>query len=297
MPTRRHAIATTVTLVAAPSTWAQAFPSKPVTLVVAAVAGGSVDSAARALADSLKEKLGVPVVVDNRPAAIGRVAVDEVIKAPPDGYKLLVGGIEVMGAQSRKDLEPIAQFVSVPQLLVTSPTSKLKSAKDLLGGQSKLLAQGFFAHHVSVKVLGAKVTDAQANVNQIIAALAEATYDAAIISAFNFRSPDVRKLRILAVTEPVKGIDAPTFAQAGLPSPKFDAFIGLFGPKKLDPAAKTLLVAAVEGARLEAFAESSFFTPRFRGAQAFAGTLTPIAASLCDDPAYCEKTDYCQKPC
>lgn len=297
MTTRRHAIATTVGLVAAPGTWAQGFPNKPVRLVVGFAPGGAIDGVARTLATSLTEKLGQTFIVENKGGSVGRLAIDEVRKAPPDGYTLLVAGAEVMGAQGRRDLEPVAQLVSVPHMLVASPSSKLKSAKDILGGQFKLQASGFFAYYVSVKVLGAKVTDPPGNFNELISSVSEGTYDAAIIPASSLLNQEARKLRILAVTEQVKGVDAPTFAQAGLPSPQFEAFIGLFGPRNLDPAARNRLVAAAEGVRLEAFAEKSFFTPRFRGPQAFAGSLTPVAATICDDKAYCEKTDYCQKPC
>src|SRR6266853_1639047 len=70
---------------------AQAWPDRPVRFVVAAPAGSSLDTLARVIGDKLKDKLGQPVVVENKPAAGGTVATAEVAKSAPDGYTMLVG--------------------------------------------------------------------------------------------------------------------------------------------------------------------------------------------------------------
>lgn len=119
MTTRRHAIATTVALVTTAGTWAQSYPSRPVKLMVGSAPGGAIDGVARTLAKSLTEKLGQSFIVENVGGDLGRRAIDEVSKAPPDGYTLLVGGAEIMGAKGRRDLEPVVQLVSVPYALVT----------------------------------------------------------------------------------------------------------------------------------------------------------------------------------
>src|SRR6478752_119755 len=91
--TRRLALAAAacagVTLVAAPAL-AQAWPSKPITIVVSYPAGGDTDAMARLYADKLSTRLGQPVIVDNKPGASGIIGTSYVAKAPADGYTLLM---------------------------------------------------------------------------------------------------------------------------------------------------------------------------------------------------------------
>ena len=70
--------------------WAQAYPARPVRLVVGDAAGGAPDSIARLIGPLLSERLGQPVLIDNRPGAGTTIATDAVVRAPPDGYTLLV---------------------------------------------------------------------------------------------------------------------------------------------------------------------------------------------------------------
>ena len=81
----RLTLALTVAALAAAPASSQTWPHKPVRIVVSAVAGGSLDIPARAVAEKMRDKLGQPVIVENRPAVGGTVAVGEVAKAAPDG--------------------------------------------------------------------------------------------------------------------------------------------------------------------------------------------------------------------
>src|SRR5262249_10862615 len=69
--------------------WAQAYPSHPIRLLVGFSAGGTTDIAARLIAQWLTERLGQPVVVENRPGASANLAAEAVVRSPPDGYTLL----------------------------------------------------------------------------------------------------------------------------------------------------------------------------------------------------------------
>ena len=109
---------------------AQGYPAKPVRLVVPFPPGGTVDVSARAIAPALTEALGQNVIVDNRGGAQGMVGSALVAKSPPDGYTLLMGistlatipsVFKVVRYDALKDLAPISQAVTVPNVLVVHP--------------------------------------------------------------------------------------------------------------------------------------------------------------------------------
>jgi tripartite-type tricarboxylate transporter receptor subunit TctC len=120
---------------------AQDYPSKPIRYIVPFPPGGSSDLIARAIAPRLSERLGQPVVVENRPGAGGMLGVDLVAKAPPDGYMI---GLAAAGALSsnislypsmpfdpEKDLAPISMLAMIPFFLVAHP-SQPASVKELI---------------------------------------------------------------------------------------------------------------------------------------------------------------------
>ena len=106
----------------------QAFPTKPIRLVVTFPAAGAPDILARLFAD--KAQLGQPIVVDNKPGAGGNIGADMVAKAPPDGYTIVMGTVgthSINGALYTKmpydmvrDFTPVAHIASAPNLLVVN---------------------------------------------------------------------------------------------------------------------------------------------------------------------------------
>src|SRR5687767_13921795 len=127
-------------LVAAPSVQAQAYPSKPIRLVVGFTPGGGVDINARLLAPKLTEYLGQNVIVENRPGAGTNIANEFVARSAPDGYTLLVNTAAVAINLSlykkvnyeAKDFAPISVFSQSPNILTIHPSLPVKSVKDLV---------------------------------------------------------------------------------------------------------------------------------------------------------------------
>src|SRR5205814_5004791 len=104
---------------------AQTYPTRPVRLIVAFPAGGSSDIVARLLGQRLTERLGQPIVIDNRPGAGGNIGTEVVAKAAPDGYTLLLASnvnavnatlYEKLNFDFIKDIEPVAGMVRWPNL-------------------------------------------------------------------------------------------------------------------------------------------------------------------------------------
>lgn len=127
---------------AAASAQAQAWPSKPIKVVIPFVAGGSSDIVGRAIASKFQEYLGQPGVVENRPGANGAIAAEFVAKAEPDGYTILVGSIGVFSINAAlfkdlrynpvRDFAPITLAVTTPNVLVAKPELAVKSMKELV---------------------------------------------------------------------------------------------------------------------------------------------------------------------
>jgi tripartite-type tricarboxylate transporter receptor subunit TctC len=120
---------------------AQAWPSKPISLIVPFPAGGTTDVLARALADKLSQSLGQAVIVESKPGAGATLGADYVAKAKPDGYTLLVGAVHHTIAPSvykklpydfQRDLAPITEIALVPNVLVVNVSTPAKNVAELV---------------------------------------------------------------------------------------------------------------------------------------------------------------------
>jgi tripartite-type tricarboxylate transporter receptor subunit TctC len=128
-------------ILAAATAHAESFPDKPIHIIVPFSPGSATDVTARAVAQQLSQKLGQPIVVDNRPGAGGTIGANQVAKAAPDGYTLLVhsSGHTVNpsiyanpGYDTRKDLMGVSMLAELPNVLVVPPSKGWKTAGDLV---------------------------------------------------------------------------------------------------------------------------------------------------------------------
>src|SRR5690349_6159268 len=120
---------------------AQAWPTKPVTLVVPFPPGGTTDVLARALADKLQPALGQPVIVENKPGAGATLGAGYVAKITPDGHTLLIGAVHHTIASSvykklpydfQKDFAPVTTIAMVPNVLVVNAATPAKNVAELV---------------------------------------------------------------------------------------------------------------------------------------------------------------------
>ena len=146
MNTRRHLLSLLATAALATATGAQAQPSHTIRLVVPYAAGGPIDVTARALAERVKDTLGGPVIIDNKPGAGGNIGADFVAKAAPDGLTIGIAATAThavnpwlyarMPFNAATDFAPITQMVRVPNVLVmnaeTAQRLKIETLKDLI---------------------------------------------------------------------------------------------------------------------------------------------------------------------
>ncbi len=126
--------------------WAEAYPSKPVRLVVGFAPGGAADTVARALSEPLGRALGQPIVIENRAGAGSSIAAENVAHSAPDGYSILIASpasISVNPAINPKlnykpaDLLPITKVSTSPLLIVVNPATGITSVKELIATAKK----------------------------------------------------------------------------------------------------------------------------------------------------------------
>jgi tripartite-type tricarboxylate transporter receptor subunit TctC len=133
LPHRRQFLHLAAGAAALPATprlaWAQAYPTRPVRIIVGFAAGDGYDIAARLMSQFLSERLGQPFIVENRLGATGTIGTEEVLKAPPDGYTLLlVGAAAVTSAllcdklRLIHDIAPVAAIGREPHIMVVNPS-------------------------------------------------------------------------------------------------------------------------------------------------------------------------------
>jgi tripartite-type tricarboxylate transporter receptor subunit TctC len=119
-----------------------AYPSRPIRIVVAFTAGGTTDIIARLVGKKMTDAWGQPVLIDNRPGAGGNLGSNIVAKAPPDGYTLLIGSVGPLAVNATlypnmpydnlKDFAPICLVAEVPNMLIVHPSVPVHSVQDLI---------------------------------------------------------------------------------------------------------------------------------------------------------------------
>jgi len=121
--------------------WAQAYPSRPVRIIVAAAAGGSNDILARLVGQSLSERLGQPFVVENRPGGGGNIGTESVVRAPPDGYTLLAvltgnaintSLYDKLNFNLTSDIVPVAGIFRGSYVVVVNPSVPAKTIPEFI---------------------------------------------------------------------------------------------------------------------------------------------------------------------
>ncbi|WP_157548575.1 Bug family tripartite tricarboxylate transporter substrate binding protein [Piscinibacter sakaiensis] len=252
---RRQALAAVLAAAALPGAHAQAWPARPIRLVVNFPPGGAADQLARAIAQPLQDALGQPVAVENRGGAGGNLGADAVAKSPGDGYTLLFasgGTLSVnphiyprMPFDPRKDLVPVAAAARVLVFLVVRADSPVKDFPGLLAdlkahpgrrsfgspgnGSSPHLAAEMMKSMASVYAVHIPYRGAAPALTDLLGGQVDFLFDPGIAV------PHIRagRLRLLAVGSPSRSPlfpDTPTLAEAGLAGFDADTVFGLYAP-------------------------------------------------------------------
>jgi len=236
-----------------PAATAQAFPVRPVRIVVGTPPGGGIDLVARLLAARLQDQLGGAVVVENRPGASGAIAAEQVRGAAPDGHALLAGFSAQMvmapatepglGYDPIRDFEPVARTGIFPVLLVVNPSLHVHSVQDLVreakahpGALNAATGSaGFlFATAAFKQMTGAQLRDVPYTGSaNAVAALLAGTVDLAFVDAppaiGHVHAGRLRALGVTSAQRVAALADVPAIAEA-VPGYEVVLWTGLFAP-------------------------------------------------------------------
>ena len=255
---------------------AQAYPARPVSIVVAFSAGGPTDSIARIVAARMTGALGQTVVVENTTGAGGTIGVGRVVKAAPDGYLLGIGHIGthvVNGAIYQlpydllTDLEPVAMIATNPQILVGKNAIPAKTLKELLvwvkANQDKAAigtggagtpAHVSAAHFQTVTGTTPQIVHyrgAAPAMQDILAGQIDLMFDQAANSLPQVRGAKIRAYAVTSRTRLAAAPDIPTVDEAGLPGFYMAVWHGIWAPKGTPP----LVIGKINAALAEALAD------------------------------------------
>ncbi|MDZ4188183.1 MAG: tripartite tricarboxylate transporter substrate binding protein [Hydrogenophaga sp.] len=237
------------------SAMAQAWPSRPISLIVPFPAGGTTDVLARALAQPLAQVLGQPVVVESKPGAGATIGANFVAKANPDGYTLLMGAVHHTIATSvykkltydfAKDLAPVTTVALVPNVLVVNASTSAKTVAELvkmIKAEPGKFAYGSNGNGTAQHLIGTQfqsVTGTQL-IHTPYRGSAPLTTDllgGQILMSFDTVTPvlphiKAGKLRALAVTTAKRSAalpDVPTLEEAGMKDFNIGTWFGVLAP-------------------------------------------------------------------
>ena len=308
-PTKRtlmRATAGALLLLAAPLSMAQAWPARPIRLVVPFPPGGLIDNMARLVGSRLSQELGQPVVIDNKPGAGGNVGAAEVARAPADGYTLLMASpaLTISPAIYKNlpyqpsQLAPVALLGRVPNVLLVNPASGIGKVQNLVGrakakpgqlnyasngnGTSLHLSAELFKRRSETFITHVPYRGAAAAITALLSGEVDMMFDN-LPSAIG--QIQAGKLRALAVTTAQRSTalpDVPTLAEAGMEGFNVSAWFGVAAPAGLPAPVATRLADAlqkiVQQPEVAAAMQRQGADPAFMDAASAAAALNADAA-------------------
>ena len=232
-----------------------AYPSRPVRLIVGFASGSTADVTARIISRRLSDILGKRVLVENRPGAGGTIATEYVATAKKDGYTLLFGTVAATinatlapskKADFAKDFAPVTLISSIPNVLVVNPSVKVNDVKGLIAlakaepnklfygsagiGSSPHLTAELFKQMAGIKMTAVQYQGSAQAVTDLIAGRVQVMFSPASTVMSMIREG---RLRALATTERKRASiapDLPTISEAGLPGFDTGVWVGTLAP-------------------------------------------------------------------
>jgi tripartite-type tricarboxylate transporter receptor subunit TctC len=240
---------------------AQAWPARPIRMIVPFPAGGALDTVGRVAAQALSDRLGVQIVVDNRGGASGVIGVSDAVRAQPDGYTLLFTSSDTITIlpllrkdlpfDVAKDITPVAKVADVYMMFAAHPGFKAQSIKELIDmakakpGEIRYASVGNgTVHHITFEYFndraGVKIAHIPFKGGAPAVTATIGGHVEMLISGVNiFKNVQNGQLRGLAVAKETRSAllpNVPTMIESGIPDFVASSWFGVFGPAGLPSA-------------------------------------------------------------
>jgi tripartite-type tricarboxylate transporter receptor subunit TctC len=241
----------------AASAFGQAFPTRPITLIVPYAAGGSADVVARPVAAEMGKLLGENVVVELRPGAGGNIGAEYVARsARPDGYTILMASLSLatnvslmkLSFDPRKDLAAIGGITTFPNVLLVSSQDPARSLQDIVErarkepgkltygssgpGTSSHLAGELLSAAANIQLVHVPYKGSGAVYPDLIARRVTMLFDLAGSASGHIKGGQVKPLAMTGAHRANALPEVPTFAESGFSGFEFGAWLGLFAPNE-----------------------------------------------------------------
>jgi len=270
--TRRHTLGTLAGAAFAPRAFAQAYPARPITIVVPYPAGGSVDVVARILGEAMGPDLGTNFVVENKGGAAGSVGSAAVARAAPDGYTLVLGTqqthatnpslLKALPYDPVKDFSPVAGLAVIPHLLVTRKDLGVSSVKELIAlanakpdgltygstglGSASHLAMELFRKQAGIgKLVHVPFRGGSPMMQELLGGRVDLSIASIPTVIAQVDAGDLKALAVAREERIARLPDLPTTTEAGVPGVDADAWFALFAPASTSQDIIDRLYAAI----------------------------------------------------
>lgn len=272
---RRAAVLTLAAIVPGIASAAgEAYPQRPLKLVVPMAAGGNGDIIARLIGKDLTDLLKQPVIIDNRPGAGGNIGADAVAKASSDGYTLVLGAVGThainaslyrrMPYDIRRDFTPVTMMASVPNVLVVHPSLPVKNVQELVAyakskpgglnfassgaGSSIHLSGEMFKSMTGVPMSHVAYKGSAPALTDLLAGQVDLMFDNLPTSLPHIQSGKLRALAVTSTTRSPALPDVPTMEQAGIKGFEAGSWFGILAPAGTPPEVVDALDRSIEAA-------------------------------------------------
>ena len=282
----------------------QDFPSRTIRFIVPYASGGPLDQAARVLAEQMRESLGQPVIVENKPGAGGNIGADMVAKASPDGYSIVMGAVAThainpylfkkMPYDANRDFTPITRVAVVPNVLVVAPAwagrEKIDSVAALVAyarahpgklnygsggnGSAGHLAGELFKSMAGISMVHIPYKGAAPAKLELMSGELHVMFDNLASATPQIRSGQLKALAVTTLERADAQPDLPTVAESGVPGFDINTWFGIFAPAGLATAVLDKLyqaaVAALKSPEVVAMLDKMGARPAPMAPKAFA---------------------------
>ena len=237
------------------------YPSRPIRIVVGFSPGGPTDQVAREIGHRLHEAWGQPVIVENKPGAGSRIAFEQVARAEPDGYTLLLGAVQTatnmavyrnLNYDTLRDFAPVTQLTSAVLALTVSPALKAGSVADLVAlararpgeltyatfgvASSAHFAAALFEQRAGIRLTHVPYNGAAPAQTAIAGGQVDMGFMSALSAMPLMQSGRLRALAVTSEKRLAQLPDVPTMVEAGFPAFEVSSWQGLLAPAATPPA-------------------------------------------------------------